>query len=343
MDRKLVLGLGLVIAAALVGGCGGDDDPSGTPDGGARDSTTPPPPPGDAGPGDSGMMTIPDPPGNMTYDYVVNALQIGEESATVPGESPGFDLDAHNTASETDPIGCGWVDFRAPAVYGGTQGVDNQLGPLLRMIADLGLDFDANMTIAENIAMGDLLLLVRVTGVGSLSNDGNVTVQFFLGKLMSGQTPMLDGMMRLSSGQTFLVDPVSVEGGNLEMPRISFRNAVITNGRLHGGPSLFALNVPVSDLGTLALDVQEAQVSFDITETTLTNGLVGGYVDVDEVVTAIMSLMLDIMIPVETVRSVLSGQADIDTNDNTDECEALSLGLTFGAVDADFSMLAPAM
>lgn len=338
MNRKFVLGLGLVLAAALVGACGGDDEPAGGPDGSTPQP--PPPPPGTDGGTDAG---IPDPPGSMTYDYVVNALAIGEESATTPGESPGFDLDNHNTASETDPVGCGWVDFTAPSIYGGTQGVDNQLGPLLKMIADLGLDFDANSTIADNLANGSLLLLVRVTGVGDLRNDPNVTIQFYLGELMAGQTPMVDGMMRLSGGQTFLIDPVSVEGGNIDNPRIQFNNSTIVNGRLHGGPALFALNVPISDVGTLDLDVQDAQVSFDISETALTNGLVGGYVNVDEIVNAISMLMLDVMIPVETVRSVLSGQADIDTDNNTDECEALSLGLTFGAVPASFSMLAPAM
>lgn len=335
MTRKFAFGL--VLAAALVG-CG-DDDGGGTTDSGPRTDTGVPTPPTPPGP-DTGVPvppTPPDPPGNETYDYVVNLLEIGQASASNPDEAPGYDLDDHNTQMESDPIGCGWTDFTAPAQFGGGAGVDNQLGPLLEMISSLGLDFDANGTIAENIAMGDLLLLIRVTGVGDIENDGNVTVQFFLGQLAEGQTPMVDGMMRLSGGQTFLVDPASVMG-SLDSPRIQFSNAVIANGRLSGGPALFSLMVPLGDMGNLDLDVQEAQVGFDITETSLSNGLVGGFVDVDDIVTAITNLMLDIMIPVETVRSILEGQADIDGNGDT-ECEALSVGLVFNGVEATFTAL----
>lgn len=339
MTRKFACGL--VLAAVLAGGgvlAGCGDDDGGTDAGPRTDTGVPPNPPGP----DTGVPTPPtppDPPGNMTYDYVVNALQIGQASPSNPDEAPGFDLDDHNTTSEADPVGCGWADFTAPARFGGGAGVDNQLGPLLEMISSLGLDFDANGTIAENIAAGDLLLLIRVTGVGDLMNDGNVTVQFYLGELMPGTTPMLDGMMRLSGGQTFLVSPDSVMGGSLDMPRIQFSGAVIANGRLRGGPSLFSLNVPLGDMGSLDLDVQQAQVGFDITATALSNGLVGGYVDVDDIVTALMNLMLDIMIPVETVRSILEGQADIDGDGDT-ECEALSVGLVFDSVPAMFSAIA---
>jgi len=81
----------------------------------------------------------------------------------------------------------------------------------------------------------------------------------------------------------------------------------------------------------LDLMITQAQVRFDISETGLTNGAIGGVVTVDALVMAASAIMPGIE---DTVRSVVESVADVDPSSDPAICGALSLGLAFTGVDA---------
>jgi hypothetical protein len=115
------------------------------------------------------------------------------------------------------------------------------------------------------------------------------------------------------------------------MPLITVQGS-ITNGRLRAGPVDLELNLPVQDM-TLTLNIQQAQVRFNMVGDTLTNGVIGGQLDVEQTISTIVAIDPD-TIPESLARSILTAQADLDYDPATMTCNAVSIGLVFGAVDA---------
>ena len=282
--------LGLVVAASLAGfGCGGDDDP-GVEDGPPMDPVT----------------------------YVMGYLNIAQaDPSGDPNIVAGFNLDGKVSTDDTDQTVCYKMDYTSPPPDN-EPGVDNQLGPIL---ASVGSSLDIEGTIAENIMDGSLLILMTVSGVHDYENDPNITVELELGTLEgTGATmPMVDAMGNLSAGQTINVNMVSV--GLVELP------GSIVNGRLRAGPADLTLNLPIMG-SNLMLNIRQAQVRFDISETSIDDGVLGGELNVDETVTAIVQVAPD-SIPESLARSILEGQADLQYDAAADMCNAVSVGLIF--------------
>lgn len=301
---------------------------------------------------DSGLPPLPDPPGDRTLDYVLRIIRFGVEES--PGITPGFDVDHHVTLSEDDPIGCRHVDATAPARFGGAPGVDNRFGPLLAQIGELGAeDVDPLTVFLQNIQGGSILLLVRIAHVAegdAARNDGDVSVALFLGRVPGGGLPILESyddrgttVMTLAGGQTFLVDPATVEDRDLSRPVIRVEDAEIRDGRLRAGPVVFSLRLPVRDTAMLDLDIHDAELVGHVDDETFSVGMLGGYVVNEDVVTNWMNLQdafPDITIPSTTVRAVLRGEADIELTDAFG-CEGTSLAFTIEGVHAVIGGVAP--
>lgn len=289
------LACGALLAGALIGaGCGGDDD--------GGDGSTP----------------------GMTYFYVISELDVGRAAMDNPDVVPGFNLDGR-VSDDTDAEGCYQLDYTSPPPDN-EMGVDNQLGPIL---SSLGGAIDITGTIAENIADGSLLILAEVEDVNSTQNDNTVTVNLYLGEVPAGAMIMVDTATgRLQSGQTFDIDPLSLRADMTPLISVGGR---ITNGRLSAGPVDITLNLPVMDT-MLALNIRKAQLRFNITETTLTGGIIGGELDIEETITAVSGLSMDV--PADLVRSVLEAQADLAYDPTMMVCNAVSVGLVFNAVGA---------
>jgi hypothetical protein len=303
MDMKKLLCV-LVLGGGLMAvGCGDDDGPG--PMGGA-----------DAGPG-------------VTYTFVVNHLDVGQEDPMgAKGVVPGFNLDG-TVSDDSDPAGCFHTDFTSPAPDN-EAGVDNQLGPIL---GSLGSSVDVSGTIAENIADGSLLLFVEVEDVNDLTNDSDVTVNLLLGQLPAGVTmPMLSGD-RLAPGQTFDILSASYSDGMAgQNPMITAHGAIV-NGRITTDTTDIPLNLPIMDV-MLALNIQRARIRFNIAETTIGNGIIGGSLDIDELVTAVMAIpaLADY---VDLLMNLLDMNADLDPDAAMmGDCQSVSLGLVFDGVPA---------
>lgn len=317
------------MALLLAMGCG--DDTTGTPD---------------AGPGggmDSGAPEMPCPSGTcMEYTFVASTADIGQASAAMPNVAPGFNLDDRVSApvmggGSDDPDSCFKADFTSPPPDS-EMGVDNQLGPIIMAI---GSGFDISGSIQENIAQGDLLLMMTITDVDNTMNDGNIGFELKLGLLPSGTTaPMLDAMDHITPGQTFDIDSRSLMGG---MPLVQGRGR-IANGRLRVGPVDISINFEVSGMA-INLAIREAQVRASFMGTDrLQSGIIGGSLRISEVAPTIaMAADLDEAI----VEAALRGQADLEMDPTMmplgSVCNAVSVALTFEGVSATEGMVVTPM
>lgn len=246
-------------------------------------------------------------------DFVIDALRIGSLTA---GE--GFNLDGVNTRAG-DPV----------FPEDGPGGVDNQLGDLIAALEEAGLEVNANSSIAEGIAEGSLLILLRHMDVDGWDTDpGYVYLYGYAGK-----DPDDDATNNLTGDGELLVDERSLELPPTDLARslIHFDNgvlevnpanrSVLQDGDFEAGPSLFRVDIPMEE-STLTLEVNGTRIVWDL-ETAPTgnpgvdgriiNGLLGGYIYIRDAARALSEIDLSgTTIDVATLRSILAGQADMD-------------------------------
>jgi hypothetical protein len=269
----------------------------------------------DAGPDD-------DPPRvgtGATYTYVIHVLNIGQaDPAGDPNIVPGFDLD-RRVSNEDDPEGCFHLDFVSPPPDS-ERGVDNQWGPIL---ASVGSSLDIEGSIQASIQRGELILLVRLSGVGDTRADDAITAELLEGVPASG-TPTLDPTGGLAPGQTF----------------VAGRSITAATGRIAAGRALLgfselALAVPLmgpSSTGAVSTTMRDGELRFDVAPDELRLGVMGGALDVEETVIAIVASAPD-DIPESLARSILEGQADL-APDAMGNCREISNAMVFEAVTA---------
>ena len=299
-----VLALSVLVAGLLAAeGC---DDESG---GGGNDG----------GP-DEGCAT--DTAGDgATKSYIMNAVAIGDENV-------GFDLDDVNT-----PSGCS-NDFCRSGPDDGTGGVDNRLGPILESISDASPQFDVAGFLNKALTAGKMLLLLRLRDVDDWRNDGCVHADFYVGHDTNDPPAIVEG-------RTYQVDSASLEppGTDIDSPSIAFEGGSIEGGTFRGGPDDFAMTIPIEDLGTsLTFAVSEAQIQWSASESAISNGTLGGYIPIFNLL-ATMRLIPEAANVLVVVTTVMENQADVDsipggteipgtqcTQDNIDSYDAAGNG-----------------
>ena len=306
--KKLLVCAGLVGVSAFGVGCGGDDTTPVTPDGGGPVCNA------------AALMT------GTTHTYVINLLSIaGPEGDAAPFTSAGYNVDHDAVVACNSHVVGETAEFNGQAPDNGS-GIDNSLG------GDLG--GLANDSLQGSLDDGSVLLVVEVRGVDDTTNDSCVGVTFYIGKLQPGVTaPMVDGMGHLVGGQTFDVTTDSfVDGAGGTNPAIRFDSSRIVGGRLQAGPANFPLALNL--LGaSLALTIKEAQIRFDISHETISAGVLGGYLNTQEVIDTVNGIP-SLAMYADVVASTLTSLADIDENASADSCEAGSIALKLSGVMA---------
>ena len=178
----------------------------------------------------------------------------------------------------------------------------------------------------NNVASGLILLMLEVRGVDDFTNDDRVEVDVLFGVLPSGVTmPMLEGDGGFVPGQTFDVDSRSLLDDRMTA-RVSLPGMII-DGRVHAGPGGLNLTVPFG-ADTITLQLNRVEARFDITEDTLSNGVIGGSLDVEDTAAELGGVG---GFDEDLVRLVLRGAADLDREGAF--CTAASIGLVFEGVD----------
>lgn len=312
MSRKSLLALAMSLAAigaiAAVVSCGdGGSSPSDVGTDVPRDD-------GDTSPDDGAPPGVePNWDDGVTADFVIDTMRIGRINL---GE--GFNLDnIHTGPGQHLP-------------EDGPDGVDNQLGALIQDLQEAGLEFSADESIAEGIADGSLLIILRHMDVDSWTRDPGLVR--LLG--YSGKDADADPLNNLTGDGELLVDARSLTPPgttDLMSSLIRFDNGVLEDtpeadlvwqeGDFEAGPSVFNVDIPVEE-EILRLSVNGTRVVWDLdtaptgtppVDGKVINGLLGGYVFLGDAARAISQIDLSgTTITANTIRTILSGQADMD-------------------------------
>lgn len=245
--------------------------------------------------------------------FVGSTLAIGVEDAS--GNVPGFDID-DRVSDSTDEQGCFQEDWTSPS---GTPGIDNQLATLAPTL-EAALGEDLQETIDGAIADGSIIILMDVKGLESTNDD--ITMDLSLGSTADGEPPMLNGTA-LAAGQTFTVD----------MTYVNDAPGTVSGGVMTVSVDTLPLGIPFDEETTISLTIRNATVRATVTETpTLSGGLIGGSLNIDELVTTVMAVAPDI--DASLIRTTLEGVADLEP-DGDGICQNVSVGITFEGVEAN--------
>lgn len=262
--------------------------------------------------------------------YIVSTIDLPE---AMGGSAAGYNLDGIDSGEGSTAGDANCEEFNQDfvnSVEPDHVGVDNALQGLVGTIEGL---LDAGdcpggttegclgATLQSQINEGSLLLLMEVSGINDYSYDSEIQLQLFLGSLPEGETPDIGGDGTIAPGGSYMTmqelgAPVTGD---------------IFAGRLRASTDLLTITIDTGDF-MLPLMISNAEVRFDITADTLTNGQIGGYLQTEDIIEAAAMIMEGIE---ETVRSVVESVADVSPSASDPAiCEAVSVGLTFGAVDA---------
>ena len=228
------------------------------------------------------------------------------------GVSDGFDLDGVATA-DGDATGCGVPDYASPS---GEPGVDNALASLLPFL-EATEAAALEPLIAAAIREGGLMMVLRWAGLDDPAFDTCVTVD-----AMSGLPPVLVGANGvLLPSQTIDIDPTaptsSVVGGTIEDRVVS------------AGP--FALTIPFRVLDAdIDLVLRDVRVELWPDGDEHWRGVVGGGVDVADILTSLEPLAIDGALKA-ALGGLLGNAADL-APDETGTCSRLSAQIAIEAV-----------
>ncbi|MFO0558435.1 MAG: hypothetical protein U0269_10500 [Polyangiales bacterium] len=324
MTKRL---LTLATAGALIGlvGCGG---PVNNPDGGNNPDSSTPTDGGGGGPG-------------MTYTYVISELTVSPVPLDSNSAITGFNLDniysVNSEGSLPDtPRSCdrpdspsmldqdqncpmgGWnmatgacgMNMRCAPGAGCRGGVDNQLPGILDAIeaaASSSFPMGIRSELTSQINQNKISLVVRVTGVNSLTDDNEVTV-----KVYNGYPTFTTGCDSVQPMREYAIAADSLNtASDIESAKIQFPGRIV-GGRLQvTAPGMFPLPLPEIMGRSVMLTLTNAQLRVNLTATGGTGGNLGGSFNGSQLLTAIQSLAPDFAMQAATI---IGGFVDIEEN-----------------------------
>ena len=271
-------------------------------------------------------------PGGGEHRFLIQQMTIdlGEAAA-----SAGFDLDGFRTVpgGSATGSGCGKPDYMG--IEGITGGVDNALGPALQSISAV-IDVPGELSLALNT--GSLLMLVRVAAVDDLVNDDCVEVGLLQGLSLD---PPSDMATTLDGAEAIAIDPASLdENGDA----LILSAGTITGGMLEVRDLSISLPFSLPYAGAevpIDIRVERANLQAPITASALgagETGIIGGAITLGTIIQLVEALGYS-----EAYTAGFAARADLHLDTPVGEaCDALSAGLSFGAVEAtDVSGLEP--
>jgi hypothetical protein len=260
--------------------------------------------------------------GGSTMLFVVSRIGVGVADGST-GHTPGFNIDGCNTEAD-GPTGCGHMDdvydIDGNGVIEGLEsGIDNQLAPYAPTLA-------AYLDLQGLVQEGKLLWLVEVSGVNDIDNDDCVDVAILRGVVPTGELPAVDEGGSLEVGQVFDIDDRSYDSGG---QALAFARGRIDNSRLRIGP----VDLPLAlrtDQGRWLPNLFDAQLVVDGATGTF-EGVLGGGFDIEAMVNLLAAAS-------DTGRDgprvILEAMADLEPDENNENCEQVSAGFIFETVAA---------
>ena len=222
------------------------------------------------------------------------------------GVAWGFNLDDH-VSDASDEEGCYKPDLVDPL---GNEGIDNALAnliPALESTEAVALE----SLVQQSINIGELIMMIEITGVDDWENDDCITVGLYRGQGI----PMIgtDGFML--DGQSFERD--------LSLPHSVVENVKIENGHISATP--LDIQLPIEFLGeAFTLDLTRGGLDITLTKDGHIQGFFGGAIPIQSLMDVATLPSVDLP---ESTTNLLSYAADLYPND--DRCEYLSFAAQY--------------
>lgn len=231
----------------------------------------------------------------------------------------GFDLDGL-TSTNQDYQGCYKNDLVDPL---GNTGIDNAFSaliPALESTEAVALE----SLVQQSINVGNLLMLIEITGVQDVQNDDCVNVHFYRGT----GTPLVGTDGLLLDGQSFYKD--------LDLPYSGIEGMSIIDGVLVASPLDITLPVDVLD-EHLNFEMFNGGIYMNISPDGYMHGFFGGALPIQTIVD--ITQLPDVNLP-DAVVGLVASAADLYPNaDGT--CDAISLAFQYEAIPAHFVLESP--
>lgn len=329
----------LATALLSLAGCGTEPslpfDPTGQGEG-AR-----PPAAGPQQPGDGDGVVL-----------AVDRLFLGDtdwDGKKTPGSWKlyGFDIDGKVSTTASKDL-CKPVAGAAPAdVYpDGQDGIDNSFGKnLVELIANLLPDPSARVT--EAIGNGDFTVMLKIEGLGEQASYNPLTTKLYGGAKLT-PPPAWDGNDAWPVIPELLGDAQDIDSATVVFPD----SYVVDNIWVSGGESIFKLNLTIADT-ILGITISHATLAMELAadHKSVVMGTISGVVEteglVNELRKVIGALAPNYCAPA-TLGPILNrirSASDIlkdGSQDPTQECDAISIGVGFTAKEVQLGPIAPA-
>lgn len=227
----------------------------------------------------------------------------------------GFNLDDH-VSDDNDDEGCSHADLIDPA---GNEGIDNAFSGLIPALEATEASAVEDL-IQDSVNNGELLLMVKLTGIDDYENDACVSMEF----ARADGTPIIGTDGEMLDGQSF---------GRSEFPPYAYvAETTITDGVVDvRGVPLF-LPLQVLDVA-LEFDMPQGAVRLAVSEDGIMTGVFGGGVSNSDILRIVEEGDLgDIR---ELITTLVTGAADMKP-DGDGVCQELSVAFQFETSPAFF-------
>ena len=241
---------------------------------------------------------------------VIRTFQFYTEDGS--GHLEGFNLDDQISTGDEEES-CGVSD---KVTEGGILGVDNQLGALWEILEPLV--GDAVRALIQNaVNDGRLLIMIELTQVDDLYQDGLIGLNFFRGAL----NPVVGTTGLIVPDQTFYVDYDSASK--------TFDNLKIEEGIVNAGPVEFIIPIEIFD-ANFDLFVKQGRIHFEIQEDGSFVGMLGGVIHVKDVLDQLLNT--NARSEAQLVQPIFERHADLGYIDGT--CTQISAAFGFSGTTA---------
>jgi hypothetical protein len=280
--------------------------------------------------------------------FAISKLFLGDTNRTgnpsyTAWKSYGYDID--HQVTDCSGNACQQItDHCKPAANGskafvypdGVDGIDNSFGANILPIL-LGIESDESAAVNKAIANGDWTEIFDLGGLGSGSEYNPLTSLLYMGAPL-GHVPLFDGTDAWPVRPESLSDP-----SNVTTSKEIFTGSYVVGNTWVSGVGQLALPLDGGDLKGFILDIQHAQITFEMSadHQEATNGTISGLilatVLADEFTQAAGSLDPSLCSgsTIDSVRKQIKQSADImhdgSPGTSAQTCDAISIGLGFNA------------
>ncbi|WP_234023897.1 hypothetical protein [Sorangium cellulosum] len=283
----------------------------------------------------------------------IDRLFLGEvdrDGAKTPGswKQFGFNLDGKVSSAASEDL-CRPVAGATPAdVYpDGDDGIDNSFG---KNIVGLISNFlgDPSTEVTKAIANGDFTVILKIDQLGAQSSYNPLTAKLYGGATLGG-APTWNG-----TDEWPVVPELLEDGQDIDSAKVVFPNSYVVDNTWVSGPQTqgtFKLNLTTAGKN-IGLTISNVRIAMELAQDhkSAVKGTIAGVLETDVLVEELRSVIGTVQpalcegTTLEGVLDQIRATSDImkdGSQDPSQECNAISIGIGFTAKEVQLGDIAP--